>query len=100
MNNQKSPRDIIYRLNIPGTNSYTTESEEMAEIAKSYHEIIQSADNNLHTEENKAAARKRALAGIPEEQKLGAPPERMEGYQHTSTELCAKYETQKVYPVR
>ncbi|KAG2752632.1 hypothetical protein P692DRAFT_20724817, partial [Suillus brevipes Sb2] len=78
INSQKSPRDIIHRLNIPGTERYTTKSEEMAEIAKTYHNGIQTADNERQTETDKEAARKRTLREIPNEQKLETPPAHME----------------------
>jgi hypothetical protein len=43
----RTPRDIIYRLNIPNTRRYTTKSEEMAEITKMYHDEIQTRDTTM-----------------------------------------------------
>jgi hypothetical protein len=40
VNSPKTPRDIIHRLQIPNTDRYTCKSEEMAEVAKTYHETI------------------------------------------------------------
>jgi hypothetical protein len=51
VNIEKTPRDIIYRINIPNSDCYTTKSEEMAEIAKSYHKELQLLDT-LTSEEN------------------------------------------------
>ncbi|KAG2744401.1 hypothetical protein P692DRAFT_20689866, partial [Suillus brevipes Sb2] len=76
MNSQKTPRDIIHRLNIPGTNRYTTKSEKMAEIAKTYHERIQQTDEQQDKNEV-TAARELSLAEVPDEQKIATPSERM-----------------------
>ncbi|KIK38568.1 hypothetical protein CY34DRAFT_90741 [Suillus luteus UH-Slu-Lm8-n1] len=76
VNSPKSPRDVIHRLNIPHTSRYTTKSEEMAEIAKTYHDEIQTKDTMID-EDTKVRARRKALAEIPEAQKLKAPPEQM-----------------------
>ncbi|PPQ78824.1 hypothetical protein CVT24_002384, partial [Panaeolus cyanescens] len=45
VNKEIEPRDTIYRLKKPGTNppEYVTKSEEMAELAKEYHDKLQSA---------------------------------------------------------
>lgn len=76
MNSQKTPRDVIHRLNIPGTTRYTDKSEEMAEIAKMYHDKIQTTDTQQN-ESDKTAARKQSLAEIPDEQKLATPNAQM-----------------------
>jgi hypothetical protein len=72
INSQKTPRDIIHRLHVPGTNRYATKSEEMAEVARNYHENIQSADNTQHNDIEQQTARRVALAEIPEDQKIAA----------------------------
>jgi len=74
INSTKTPRDIIYRLNIPNTRRYTTKSEEIAEIAKTYHDEIQTRDTTTE-ESTKIRARKKVLAEIPDAQKLEIPPE-------------------------
>jgi hypothetical protein len=58
VNKQKTPQDVIYRLKIPNTNRYTINSEEMAKIAKTYHEDLQTKDTLLHTEHEKHKAQK------------------------------------------
>jgi hypothetical protein len=77
VNNPQTPRDIIHRLYIPNTNRYTCKSEEMAEIAKTYHDSIQAADTLQHTEEDRRNAQERSLNEIPENQKLGGYPDAM-----------------------
>ncbi|KAG2743742.1 hypothetical protein P692DRAFT_20674274, partial [Suillus brevipes Sb2] len=72
VNSPKSPRDVIHRLNIPNTNRYTTKSEEMAEIARMYHDEIQRKDTRID-EDTKTRARRKVLAEIPEAQKLEVP---------------------------
>jgi hypothetical protein len=77
VNKQKTPQDVIYRLKIPNTNRYTINSEEMAKIAKTYHEDLQTKDTPLHTEHEKHEAQKWAMAKIPNEQKITNPLDRM-----------------------
>lgn len=77
VNKQRSPRDVIYRLKIPNTNRHTSKSEEMAKIAMTYHNDLQSIDTLLHTDHEKREARRRSLNEIPISQKLNTPPERM-----------------------
>ncbi|KIK36155.1 hypothetical protein CY34DRAFT_94962 [Suillus luteus UH-Slu-Lm8-n1] len=78
INEKKSPRDIIHRLKIPGTNNFTSKSEQMAEIAKTYHDKIQSVDDALYDEQTQKQVRIEALNEIPESQKLDATPNQME----------------------
>jgi hypothetical protein len=70
VNDQKTPRDIIHKLNIPNTNRYTTKLEKMVEIAKTCHEEIQKADLPACKENAQCEARFATLAEIPDEQKL------------------------------
>lgn len=52
-------------------------SEEMAKIAKSYHDELQTNDTHLHIVHDKREARKWSLAEIPNGQKLNTPTEQM-----------------------
>lgn len=74
----KSPRDVLYHLNIPNTNRYTTKSEEMAKIAKTYHEAIQNIDMTPESNNARQEVRENILTEIPQSQKLDTPPEQMD----------------------
>ena len=73
INNPKKPRDLIQRLRNPLTQSVTTRTDEMARLAKDYHENLQSDDLLPPTSETRAEALGEALHAIPNEQKLADP---------------------------
>jgi hypothetical protein len=70
INNPKKPRDLIPRLRIPGSNRLVTRSDKMAELAKEYHDEIQSKGMTQSTAEQRQEAQKEILKEIPENQKL------------------------------
>ena len=76
VNKQKKPRDLIQRLQIPGTQPprHTIDSTEMAKIARDYHNKIQI---NLQSEQCPKTLTElltnEILNKIPEEQKLKNP---------------------------
>lgn len=59
-------------------NNFAMKSEDMAEIAKTYHENIQATDNTTHDEQNQTLAREQVISEIPEDQKLNDSPNQME----------------------
>jgi exonuclease III len=44
MNKEKKPRDLIRRLKVPNSGHYERDSQRMANLARDYHEQLQSAD--------------------------------------------------------
>lgn len=71
INSPKRPRDIIYKLRSPDSHRPTSKSEEMAEIARNYHERLQELGINIHaTEEERLASVRETLNEIPASQTL------------------------------
>ena len=70
INSPKKPRDLIYKLRNPATNRLSFKSQEMAEIARDYHESLQQST----AQENDALDRndciKITINEIPDNQKI------------------------------
>lgn len=75
INKEKKPRDLIPRLKIPNTNpiQYERSSARMAELAREYHDSLQSAGIEPETEEGRGEQIQNALVFIPESQHLEEP---------------------------
>ena len=73
INNPRKPRDLIYRLRNPITQHPVTRSEEMAQLAKEYHEDLQTENLLPPTSAARAEALENALQAIPDSQKLEDP---------------------------
>ncbi|KAH9005679.1 Endonuclease/exonuclease/phosphatase, partial [Lactarius deliciosus] len=73
INKDRKPRDLIYRLKPPNTDAsaYERDSKRMAQMAKTYHQEMQSKDRGVN--ENAPEYRHKlnsTLSEIPEHQKL------------------------------
>ena len=75
INKEKKPRDLIPRLKIPNTDppQYERSSTRMAELAREYHNNLQSAGIEPDTENERNSQIQDALAFIPEPQLLEEP---------------------------
>ena len=73
INNPRKLRDLIYRLINPLTQQPVTRSDEMAQLAKVYHDNLQREDLLPPTSEVRAEAMKNALQAIPDAQTLADP---------------------------
>ena len=73
VNNPRTPRDLIYRLIHPDTREAITRSDKMAELARDYHENIQTEGLLDPTATPRQAAISEALDSIPYCQKLANP---------------------------
>ena len=73
INNPRKPRDIIHAMRDPETDKITTRSSDMTEIARKYHNDIQSSHLLHYDHPERRAAITEVLQQIPESQKLNAP---------------------------
>ena len=73
INNPRKPRDLVYRLVDPNSQRPTTRSDEMAELARNYHDSLQTENILPPSSPQRTEAIEEALNAIPEEQKLLAP---------------------------
>ena len=73
INNPRKPRDLIYRLINPLTQQPVTRSDKMAELAKEYHDNLQTEELLPPTSALRAEALENALKAIPDTQKLEDP---------------------------
>ena len=69
----RRPRDIIYSLLDPTTNSLTTKSSKMAAIARNHHSSLQNLDLPASNNPAHIAAQAAILQNIPNAQKLHDP---------------------------
>ena len=73
VNNPRTPHNLMYRLVHPETQRTVTRSDEMAELARDYHDNIQKEGLlDPITEPHKSEINK-TLDSIPESQKLTDP---------------------------
>ncbi|KIK36519.1 hypothetical protein CY34DRAFT_33051, partial [Suillus luteus UH-Slu-Lm8-n1] len=70
INKSKKPRDIIYKLRIPGQNRFASRSDKMAEIARKYHDKLQRDTLSDQEAEERIAEIQRPMSEIPQNQKL------------------------------
>lgn len=75
VNSPKKPRDIIYGLRKPGSPHLTTKSEDMAEIARDYHDKVQQTDLLPEEIELRQQTIIETLSNIPCKQCLEVPPD-------------------------
>ena len=70
VNTPRRPRNIIYSLRDPNTNTLTKKSSKMAEIARNYHDELQQTNHPVHDDPLCEAARMSVLSEIPPAQTL------------------------------
>ena len=70
VNNPRKQRDLIHRLIDPQTQKPITRTDEMASLARNYHENLQSEDLPQSTDPKRREAMEATLNSIPETQKL------------------------------
>jgi hypothetical protein len=73
LNSPKTPRDLIYKLIDPDTDTPTTRTSEMAEIARHHHDRLQTDGLAPITSPPRQHAQATVLNTIPPEQKLNDP---------------------------
>jgi hypothetical protein len=73
LNSPKTPRDLIYKLIDPDTDTPTTRTSEMAEIARRHHDRLQTDSLAPITSPPRQHAQATVLNTIPPEQKLNDP---------------------------
>lgn len=73
VNNPRKLRDIIHHLLDPQTGRPVTRSDKMAELARDYHEKLQSEDLSPQTDPRRQDAITDALSAIPDNQVLDDP---------------------------
>ena len=71
--NPKRPKDVIYALRDPRTDTLTTKTNEMTDIARHHHESLQDNDRPEYDDPQCRQARKSVLEEIPTPQKLNDP---------------------------
>ncbi|TFY62965.1 hypothetical protein EVJ58_g3518 [Rhodofomes roseus] len=64
INKDKSPRDIIYSLRKPDSQAYVRRSDEMAELAKQYHDALQDLDTDTKEDNARESATTASLGNI------------------------------------
>ena len=77
INKEKSPRDLIRRLKTPGSNppQYKRSTIRMAELARTYHQNLQTDAEQYPTDEERTQQINKPLDAIPAEQTLVEPRE-------------------------
>ncbi|KAG2737225.1 hypothetical protein P692DRAFT_20684576, partial [Suillus brevipes Sb2] len=70
INSPKKPRDIIYSLKRPNSTRLANRSDEMAEIAKRYHETLQKDNLPHEIEDIRYTTRQKYMSDIPNDQKM------------------------------
>jgi hypothetical protein len=70
INKSKKPRDIIYKLKIPGQDQYATRFDKMAEVARTYHDNLQRDSLSDQEAEERITEIQRSMNEIPQNQKL------------------------------
>lgn len=75
LNKEKKPRDYIHRLKIPNSNppKYERNSRRMADLARKYHENLQTADLGPLNPDELEMSTEILLQEIPEGQKITNP---------------------------
>ena len=93
----RHPRDIMHALRNPTTDTLTTRSSEMAEIAKTYHDKLQQAHLISLDGPDRMSAQNTVLTQIPENQKFADTTSELHTpltYQQiTNTQLASKNST-------
>jgi hypothetical protein len=70
INKSKKPRDIRYKLKIPGQDQYASRSDKMAEIARKYHDNLQKDPISDQEAEERLNKIQRTMNEILQNQKL------------------------------
>lgn len=73
ISNPRKPRDIIYSLRNPATDQIMTRSKGMTEIARKYHNDLQTCDLLPPDNPDRQTAQQTVLDAIPQSQKFSDP---------------------------